>query len=54
MIMTRTSCLGTAKCTIVYIYLRRKEIILIFFRHFVEHPATVSTWSTVIGLILRH
>jgi len=33
------------------IYLRRKEILLIFFRHFVELPAKKST---VIGLCLRH
>jgi len=33
--MTRTSCLGTANCIIVYIYLRGKEILLIFFCHFV-------------------
>ena len=29
-IMTRTSCLGTVKCSMCYIYLRRKENILIF------------------------
>ena len=40
-IMTRTSCLGTAKFIIFDIYLRRKEIFLIFFRHFVERSAKI-------------
>jgi len=48
-ILTRTSCLGNAKCIIFYIYLRRKEIILIFFRHFVEHPAKIFTWLAEIN-----
>jgi len=52
--MTRTSCFGTAKCIIFNIYLGRKEIVLIFFRHFVERPATIFTCSTIIGLRLRH
>jgi len=47
-------CLGTAKCILFNIYLRRKEILLIFFRHCVERPAKIFTWSTVIGLLLRH
>jgi len=42
-IMTRTSCLGTAKSIIFNIYLRRKEILLIFFRHFVERHAKIFT-----------
>jgi len=53
-IMTRTSCLGTAKFIIFDIYLRRKEILLIFFRHFVERPAKIFSWSTIIRLLLRH
>ena len=53
-IMTRTSGFRTAKCTIFHIYFKRKEIILIFFRHFVERPANIFTRSSVIGLLLRH
>jgi len=41
--MTKTSCLGTAKCIIFNIYLRRKEILLVFFRDFVERPAKIYT-----------
>ena len=37
--MARTSCLGTVKCTILNIYLNRKKILLIYFRHFVEIPS---------------
>ena len=37
--MTRTSCLCTAKYIFFNIYLRRNQILLIFFRHFVELPA---------------
>jgi len=35
-IMIRTSHLGIAKCKILSIYLRRKEILLIIFHHFIE------------------
>jgi len=42
------------KNIIFNIYLGRKEIVLIFFRHFVERPATIFTCSTIIGLRLRH
>jgi len=45
--MTRTSVLGTVKCINVNIY-------LISFRHFIERPVKIFTWSTVIGLPLRH
>jgi len=38
-IMTRTPCLWTANCIYLNIYLRRKEILLIFFRHSGELPA---------------
>jgi len=48
------TCLVTAKWIIFNIYLRRKETLLIFFRHCVERPAKIFTWSTVIGLRLRH
>jgi len=34
--MTRASDLWTAKCIFFSIYLRRKEILLIFLRHFVK------------------
>jgi len=37
---------------IVYIYLRRKEILLIFLSHFVEHPVKIFSRSTVIWLLL--
>jgi len=37
--MTRTSCLGTDKSIISDISLRKKGILLIFFRQFVELPA---------------
>ena len=50
----KTSGLGTVNCIIFYIYLRRKKIRLIFFRHFVEHPTNIFRWSTVIGILLRH
>jgi len=36
------------------IYLRIKEILLIFFRHFVERPVKIFTWPTIIGLLWRH
>jgi len=32
-----------AKCIMFNIYLRRSEILLIFFRHFVERPAKIIT-----------
>jgi len=35
--------LRDCQCIIVYIYLRRKDILLIFFRHFVECPAKFFT-----------
>ena len=35
------TCLVTAKWIIFNIYLRRKETLLIFFRHCVERPATI-------------
>ena len=35
--MTRVSCLGTAKCIIFNIYLKRNELLLFFFRHWVIH-----------------
>ena len=38
-IMTRTSCLGTPKYIMFNIYLRRNELLLFFFRQFVELPA---------------
>jgi len=41
-IMTRTSCLWTAKYLCLTMYLRRKEILLIFYRHFVELPAIIQ------------
>ena len=49
--MTRTSCLGTAKCKSVNIYLARKEVLSIIFRHFSELPATIINmfnlyWTT--------
>ena len=48
--MTRTSCLGTVKWK-KNVYLRRNEILLIIFRHFVELPAKNlnminSYWTT--------
>jgi len=53
-IMTRTSCLWAAKYIICNVYLRRKEILLIFFQHFVERPVKLFTWANVIGLRFRH
>jgi len=38
---------------ILYLF-EKKEILLIFFRHFLERPAKTFTLSTIIGLLLSH
>ena len=51
--MTRTSCLWTAKCIFLNIHLRRKEILVIFFRHLVELPAKINRYCTTWGGVVQ-